>query len=248
MLATPALILSSTAKADTPHQVRFLHGGFDGARYQGGLMIRMLPGWKTYWRVPGAGGIPPVIEATGTNLGSFRFDCPLPYRLSGADGESIGYKDEVIFPFELTPVDATAPVAVTLSAFVGVCETICIPVQAQEQVELKPVAMATRDAAVLLQWRARVPQVTEAGPILSATAGEAHEARFVDLKLARPLRDIFVEGSALHFFAAPRFHADGLAATIAVHGAKSVADLLGHDLRITIDDEGRGLEQMLRVV
>lgn len=245
-LGASAFLVAPPAKA-APYVVRLLWGGFDGAVYQGGLHVAMTAGWKTYWRVPGAGGIPPSLEGRGANVGSFHFDCPLPHRIRGEDGESIGYKDEVVFPFSLTPVAAMAPVEVEVAAFIGVCETICIPVQSKELVELMPVAMATRDAVMLAAWRALVPQRVDAGPVLSARAGEAARERFVELALAKPLRDLFIEGSALHFFNPPRFSGDGLSARVAVHGAKSVADLQAHVLRITIDDKGQGLEQTLTV-
>lgn len=242
-----AVVAVGPALAATPYQVRLLWGGFDGVAYQGGLHVAMMPGWKTYWRVPGAGGIPPSIEAVGANIGHFHFDCPLPHRITAADGESIGYKDEVVFPLTLMPTDVAVPVSATVSAFIGICETICIPVQAKEQVDLKPVAMATRDAVELAKWRSRVPRLVELGPVLSAKAGEAAGERFVDLVLAQQLDDIFIEGHALHFFNAPKYSADGLSARIPVNGAKSLSDLQAHALRITMADKGQGLEQTVAV-
>lgn len=245
LVASASVVAPPTLAA--PYQVKLLWGSFDGAAYQGGLQVTMASGWKTYWRVPGAGGIPPTIEAAGDNIGTFQFDCPLPHRIMGEDGESIGYKDEVVFPFLLTPADAATPVSATVSAFIGVCETICIPVPIKEQVDLKPIAMATRDGVELAKWRARVPQRVETGPVLSAKAGEEAGTRYVEFTLARPLDDLFAEGSALHFFNAPKFASDGLTARIPVHGAKSVADLQSHALRITMNEKGQGLEQTVAV-
>lgn len=239
--------MAHKARAATPYQVRILWGGFDGARHLGGLHVTMSPGWKTYWRVPGAGGVPPSIEAHGANVAAFAFDCPLPHRLAGPEGESIGYKEEVVFPFAVTPQDAAAPVTANLSAFIGVCETICIPVQTQARVELKPVAMATRDAAMLNMWRARVPQLAETGPVRTVTARNGNGGHFVDFALGLKVGDLFVEGSAQHFFNAPQFSADGLSARMAVDGAKSMAELQARELRVTIDQQGLGLEQRLRV-
>lgn len=228
-----------------PYEARLFYAGFDGVRHMGGLQFKMAPGWKTYWRVPGAGGIPPAMDATGDNIAGFSFDCPLPHRISGGDGESIGYKDEVVFPWTLTPQDASRPVEAALSAFAGVCETICIPVPVRESFALKPAAMATRETALLAQWQARVP--APADVVESARAGEEEGHVFVDISLKQPATDMFVEGSSLHFFAGPLWRDEGRTARVVVHGAKAAGELHGRQLRITLDVNGGGLEQSVTV-
>ena len=241
------LPLSLPASAGLPHEVRFVHGGFDGATYQGGLLVRMSTGWKTYWRVPGAGGIPPDISVTGNNVAGLRFDCPLPQRFPGEEGETIGYKDEVVFPWSLTPIDPAAPLRADFKAFVGICETMCIPVPVQETVELKPLAMVARDSALLLQWRARVPASVTPGPVLTASVAEEGGQIFLDLTLDRAARDVFVEGNALHYYSRPEWHADGRQARLSVRGAKSANAVQGSTLRLTLDTSGQGLEQYVNV-
>lgn len=241
----PLACASAALAQAKPHEARFFSAGFDGARHVGGLHVRMAPGWKTYWRVPGAGGIPPEIKAMGTNIAGFSFELPLPHRISGADGESIGYKDEVVFPWSLIPADPALPVEAALSAFVGVCETVCIPVTVQDALRLKPIAMATRETALLAQWQARVPRTQD---VIGSVAAVAVGATvFIDVTLKAPARDIFIEGDPLHFFAAPAWSEPGTSARITVHGAKSADELAGRELRITLDVNGEGLEQTVRV-
>ena len=246
LLGLLPLLAASRAGADAkPHDVRFMSAGFDGARHLGGLHVRMAPGWKTYWRVPGAGGIPPEIAVQGANIADFTFACPLPARMTGGDGESIGYKDEVVFPWVLTPADPTKPVVASLSAFIGVCETVCIPVAVQETLALEPLAMATRDAGLLMQWQARVPTPGEA--VAAVTTGEDGGKVFVDVALTSAARDVFIEGNPSHFFTAPLWSDEGRLARCIVHGAKSPDELRGEPLRITLDVNGGGLEQTLTV-
>src|SRR6185436_4015134 len=38
----------------------------DGA-LRGGVEIKMLPGWKTYWRYPGDSGVPPVFDFSASD-------------------------------------------------------------------------------------------------------------------------------------------------------------------------------------
>lgn len=231
--------------AATPYVARIFSAGFDGTRHLGGLHIQMDPGWKTYWRVPGEGGIPPSIAATGDNAGAFSFDCPLPHRIVAGDGESIGYKDEVVFPWALTPADVTKPVAAAISAFVGVCESVCIPVPVKASLMLEAKPMGTPDTAFLSQWQARVPQ--PGSLVTGLSAGEEAGAVHIDVELAATAEDIFVEGNSMHFYAAPLWHKDRRTARLPVHGAKTAGELRGTALRITLATSGGGLEQSVTV-
>ena len=247
--ALPVLWAEAAGAAGKPYVARIFSAGFDGAAYQGGLQLTMEPGWKTYWRVPGEGGIPPSLEVKGGNIGSFSFACPLPHRIASEGGEAIGYKDEVIFPWRLVPADAAKPVTASFSAFVGVCETVCIPVPLTQDLSLEPVGIATPDTALLSRWLARVPP--EGKIVTSLSAGEAGGI-FIDVQLSAPAQDIFVEGNAMHFFAAPIWGADRKSARVAVHGAKSAGELRNQPLRITVatgdGSPAGGLEQTVPVL
>lgn len=107
----------------------------DGKIYLG-VEIQMPPGWKTYWRMPGeAGGIPPEFDwSQSNNLKSANVLYPAPRRLTDKSGSVIGYQDAVVFPVELTALDATKPIHVKLTASYGVCKELCIPAEAALEV------------------------------------------------------------------------------------------------------------------
>jgi DsbC/DsbD-like thiol-disulfide interchange protein len=248
LVLLPHFWAARAGAAAKPYAARIFSAGFDGESYQGGLHLTLAPGWKTYWRVPGEGGIPPSLDAKGGNIASFSFTCPLPHRIPSEGGEAIGYKDEVIFPWRLVPTDPSQPVAASLSAFVGVCETVCIPVPVSQDLALAPVGMATRDTALLAGWLAKVPG--EGKIVANVTAGEAGGI-FIDVDLSAPAQDIFVEGSIMHFFLAPVWEEGRRRARLMVHGAKSVAELRNKPLRMTfVTEAGKaagGLEQTVMV-
>lgn len=138
-------------------------GQADTRRLVAGVEIKMPKGWKTYWRSPGdAGGIPPEFEFTRSqNLKSAKVLYPAPRRLTDKSGDVIGYADEVIFPIEIIPADAAKPVALELTANFGVCKNICVPVEANAQLELSTDSGAPE--ADLAAYLDRVPKpVTEA--------------------------------------------------------------------------------------
>lgn len=227
-----------------PWQIRFLSAGFSGDAYEGGLLVRMEPGWKTYWRIPGAGGIPPEIKAEGENLAAFSFDCPVPARFSGEDGETIGYENEVVFPFRARPRDPAKALELALSAFVGVCEQICIPVQSKDRLVFSPQGAPSPDVALLSNWKARVPRpVSDA--IRSATVAEHDGKPALQLALARQADDLFVEGSPMHFYGAPLWRVPGLEAVLPVSGLKSADALKGEPLRITLAIPSESVEQQI---
>lgn len=95
---------------------------------RGALEIRLNPGWKTYWLDPGGSGIPPTlaISANGTSA-AVEIDFPAPRRFDDGYAQWTGYDRSVALALTMQLPDA-APLEV--DAFLGLCETICIPVQA----------------------------------------------------------------------------------------------------------------------
>ena len=102
------------------------------------LRVRLAPGWKTYWRAPGDGGIPPRFDWTGSeNLKAVQFHWPRPQVFAVNGIRSIGYHDELILPIEMTPSAAGGkPIEIKVSVELGVCEEICLPMQVDLRAEL----------------------------------------------------------------------------------------------------------------
>lgn len=134
-LALPGLAASSPWAANEGGRMRLvlLPVSADGSR-EGVLLIEPKPGWITYWREPGDVGIPPSITpAPGSDYTVGRVDFPVPKLLSSGDLQDVGYDHPVALP--LTLLNAPDDRPVSLSAFVGVCQNICIPFQAELLVE-----------------------------------------------------------------------------------------------------------------
>ncbi len=98
-------------------------------RHMAGLTIRLAPGWKTYWRAPGDGGIAPSFNWSGSsNVASVDVRFPVPHVFYVNGMRSIGYKDAVIFPLVVETLDPTQPIRLNGEVELGVCEDICVPV------------------------------------------------------------------------------------------------------------------------
>ena len=92
---------------ETFSKVRLVSGsvaGMSDGQMIAGVQIRLEPGWKTYWRMPGDFGVPPTFDWSGSkNLRSAEVLYPAPHRFTDASGTAIGYEDEVVFPVMVTP-------------------------------------------------------------------------------------------------------------------------------------------------
>jgi DsbC/DsbD-like thiol-disulfide interchange protein len=245
-LGTTAMTLCTMpARADEkPWVTHLVSGPMDDNGWLVGLDIKMQPHWKTYWRVPGQGGVPPLIEAKGNNVKSVDVLCPTPTRIPSNDGEAIGYLENVMLLLRIMPNDSRGMMMADVSAFVGVCQEICIPAQFSGRVTAADHTLLA-DLDSLQKWYAQVPVISH-GMVTAAKAVMVDGVPAVRFELSRSLQDIFVEGSEHHYFRAPQF--DGTRATLQVAGAKSIDELRKTPLRVTGKLDAGGLEQMVSVV
>ena len=111
-----------------------------GKTFKVGALLRMVPGWHTYWKFPGDAGIPTEIKwnlPPGWKVGEIEWPIPLKLNEPG-DIQIYGYHDEVILMQEITPPASLPDSTAKLSAEVNwlVCERLCIPGGATVQLDL----------------------------------------------------------------------------------------------------------------
>lgn len=93
------------------------------------LELALQPDWKTYWRAPGSGGIPPDFDWTGSqNLQSVSLIWPRPVAFDVGGVISFGYHDTMVLPLRITAQDPSQPVSLRAQVTLGICKDICIPV------------------------------------------------------------------------------------------------------------------------
>jgi suppressor for copper-sensitivity B len=132
-----------------------------------GLEIKLEPGWKTYWRAPGEGGMPPRFDWTGSaNLAQIAIVWPVPQRFEIGGMESLGYADHVILPLDMTLAKAGEPVAARLLLHYAVCREICMLVEARLALDLPAGAAGktpppSSNAGEIARFRARAPRAGE---------------------------------------------------------------------------------------
>jgi len=136
--------------------------GTAAGAWSAGVEVVLAGGWKTYWRMPGDAGVPPVFDWDGShNVRTIRVLYPAPMRMAEAGAQTIGYKDHVLFPIELLAEDGTRPVELSLALDFGVCRDICIPAQARLSLVLDPAAAAGPLRPEIQNALERVPRTAE---------------------------------------------------------------------------------------
>lgn len=134
----------------------------DSGTHMAGLQVRLAPGWKTYWRAPGDGGIPPRFGWQGSqNIAGAAFHWPVP-DVSHQNGmRSIGYSDVVVIPVEVSVPNAGADARMRGQVQIGVCDEICVPVLLDFDAILP--AAGGRDPAIVAALLDRPRTAREAG-------------------------------------------------------------------------------------
>ncbi len=200
---------------ETYSKVRLVSGsvaGMSGDRMIAGVQIRLEPGWKTYWRMPGDSGVPPSFDWSGSkNLRSAEVLYPAPRRFTDASGTEIGYVDEVVFPVMVTPERPDEPVELKLNVDYGLCKTLCIPNQANLSIELPAHTAGKADDPLLKRFVDLVPRPAETGKLPALGGIEAKldstkpelviDANFADDATGT---DLFVEAPGGAFVPVPK--------------------------------------------
>jgi len=128
-----------------------------------GLLLRMAPGWHTYWAFSGDAGLPTELKwklPSGWKVREIQWPIPLK-TIDPGDIETYGYENEVLLMQEITPPQKLDSSRVKLSAEANwlVCEKICIPGSATPQREL-PVSTTSQPAnsELFARYRRLLPQ------------------------------------------------------------------------------------------
>jgi DsbC/DsbD-like thiol-disulfide interchange protein len=252
--AGPAALVS------TDHStVRLFAAATPDRNWSAGLEIVLAGGWKTYWRVPGDSGVPPVFDwSASRNLETVTMAWPVPRRFSDAAGETIGYTDKVVFPLRVKPLQEGAPTTLDLKLFYAACNNICIPAEAHLSIEFVPDDQGhIGDVALIDEFTHQLPAEPVPGsrPSMSRlsvqSVGESVNLEVsIDGELDASATDIFVEGFDRAYFGKPHPKDDKPLASaflLPIDGLKRPAELRGQTLTLTLVSGDARLVQRLTV-
>ncbi|HEX3401585.1 MAG TPA: protein-disulfide reductase DsbD domain-containing protein [Acetobacteraceae bacterium] len=147
--ALPAAALESRSVASQRATVSLLSDTdavTPGQPFHIGLHIRLAPGWHTYWKNPGDAGAPPDIALTlspGSQAGPISW--PVPQRVTEGQLMTYAYTGDLLLPISITPAATRGATTVKAHAQWLVCREICVPEEADFQLDL-PAGVAAPSA------------------------------------------------------------------------------------------------------
>jgi suppressor for copper-sensitivity B len=220
------------------------------------LHIVLQPGWKTYWRSPGDAGYPLMVDVTGsTNVAEAKVAWPVPHRFQLFGLQTFGYGEEVAFPLMVTPVTPGAPVSLNAKIRYLVCETVCIPQDAELVLDLpQGAATPTSYAPLVNRFASLVPKSGERlGWSVERVAIDQQNQLVVDAKSTGEVfnaPDVIVEGAPHFYFGPPKVELSVDRQTarlyVPVERLSKGGELSEGDLMLTFFDGDRGMETIAR--
>lgn len=201
------------------------------------LDIRLQPGWKTYWRTPGEGGVAPEIRWQTPEVNA-RWFWPAPERFDVSGLTTQGYKGDITLPIELATLSSQR-LAGTLT--LSTCSDVCILTDFPFSLDLTRPA----DVNFARDYAEAMGQIPAAGGLTDRL-----DASFVNGELQiRAQRQDGWQKPALFFdyppgsmLAAPSISVSGdtLSARVAVSDewGEAAPDLRGKTLSLVVADGG----------
>ncbi len=222
-----------------------------------GLQVKLQPGWKTYWRSPGDAGRAPTVDwSRSTNVASVTWHWPVPHRFDLFGIGTFGYKDEVVFPLDVTVQNPGRPVSLRGDAEFLVCSNICVPTTFTLSLDLPagPAAVDAGASNVIARFAALVPVKGTGSGVRVERVGleEDRGAVIVEASSLEPFRspDVFIE-AADWSFGPPEFSFGAgrsrFLARLPILSGPDPVKLPGTPVTITVGDQGRAAEAELAV-
>ncbi len=247
LLALPGVALPSE---HAPYRLELREGWHraDG-RHVAAIDIRLAEGWKTYWRVPGAAGIPPAFRwRRRENVARIEIAWPRPRPFVVSGLESIGYKHRLVLPLIVTPKDPSKPVRLEGEIDFGVCSDVCVPAREKIRLLLSP-RRGRPDPVIAAALDERLPEASSARArctirpreggfaVTARITGTARPSRKARAIVELPGDDLWVRSVAMQ----PEADGFSAAAEIDDYGDGNTA-IAREDIRITLLDGAASYE------
>jgi len=226
----------------------------DQQQLQALLKVRLESPWKTYWRAPGEGGIPPTAEwQTKSNISRVQWQWPAPQRYQVQGIETVGYQGTVAFPLTLAIENWQQPARLQGVVTMSSCTNICVLTDFPVDISFNPAQLAASEQRVFELQKAlsQVPRLDHPAVVLERAEWSASQQQ-LQLELTHPQGwqrpDVLVDSLATELadmtVAPPRLDIDGqrLLATFNISHWLGAAEVASYPIQITVLDEALAAE------
>lgn len=228
----------------------------DGKIIQTVLDVELSGDWKTYWRSPGEGGIPPSWDwSESSNIESVEWHWPIPKYYEQLGVMTLGYKKHVSFPVTLTLKDPNLPALFRANLTFPSCTTICVLHDYAIELPIDGQSLALDEQAMFLfnQGMSRAPKSAYHVSNEQLFWDKANQQLVVQLDndQAWDKPQVLIDGESVidDFFAQPALHITGntLTAVFDVSNWLGEVDLAERIVNVTVADTSFAEELSARV-
>ncbi|MSP50771.1 MAG: hypothetical protein EXQ91_00005 [Alphaproteobacteria bacterium] len=223
------------------------------------LQVKLDPGFKTYWRSPGDGGVPPTLDwSRSSNVAAIDFLWPTPSRFAVAGYQTFGYANEVILPLKVRLNQPGQPTTIDVALTIGICRDICVLGEADFTLAI-PLggARPSRHAGTIAGAIAQLPDLDSSDIEVTATVLRPSGSEVLAVVTRRgagpprALHDAIIEGLDDFDLAPPAIEraADG-SQTVALFrptARRGASALAGRAVTITLIEGGRSFERRVTI-
>ena len=164
LLFLPLALRTISAAAGTQARlILSLEAVRPGETVMAGVLLKMAPGWHTYWRNSGDSGAPTRIDwRLPDGIKAADIQWPVPEKLTVADLTTYVYHDQVLLTVPLTVADDVPAGSKELKAQASwlECERVCLPGKAEIKaaLEVGPKSKPSADVQLFDAWNKKLPR------------------------------------------------------------------------------------------
>ncbi|WP_293794594.1 protein-disulfide reductase DsbD [uncultured Pantoea sp.] len=210
------------------------------------LDIRLQPGWKTYWRTPGEGGVAPEIRWQTPEVNAQWF-WPAPERFDVSGLTTQGYKGDITLPIELAKL-SSQQLAGTLT--LSTCSDVCILTDFPFSLDLTQPA-DTDFARDFAEAKGRIPAASGLTDQLDASFVNGELQIRAQRQGGWQQPELFFDYPPGSMLAAPQISVKGdtLSARVAVtdEWGEAAPDLRGKTLSLVVADGGIAQQSVINI-
>lgn len=251
-----AFAVSSDWKKEEELSLRLIAGNKITEKALLGLQMQLSPGWHSYWRTPGDGGIAPNFDwSKSKNIKNVEIKWPAPVRfVQFGTIETFAYEKDVLFPILITPENPAEPIEANVDVKYGVCNEICIFHEASFSLNV-PVGHIDEESTNLIEKSlSLVPAENGSNGLTIKDAKVSDDGKLLEVNVENSKSgfenpDLFVEvdenfrfPKAEISFSDDRKNAKFL---IPFEVLLSSESLSGKSLKLTLVDSGKSVEQVI---
>lgn len=184
-------------------EMRVIMSEFKNDNLYIGFEIKLSDDTYTYWANPGDSGIEPDIKISTNNVINYEVQWPLPEMIKDQYGTNYGYYGNIIIPIKISLADTKEKIDLSLSYNLGVCNSICIPIDGK----IKMTMLDSQDYYRKKSNRGiqdtleNIPFHRDDGinVINSARLIQSNNSEIINLRFSKPIRKVYPMNSKKFF-------------------------------------------------